>query len=246
MHAQDAIETTAGSVVIRSPSANTDIFVITVALLSSPRVYLDFGVGKHRKGLWLEKIQISDDLTKCLIGFHAFTGNAYVSSFFRKGKSTCYKVMKGNNEFREAFVSLGDNWNVTEETSANLEKFTCKLYGYNERDVNKVRKKIFDKKCKQERIITDLPVMPLCKSVLRLHTQRANYVAKIWKSSMENEVNCPDITQHGWNEDGSIKWVESVFPEDTEEILLNDNYEEDFDMDVEDTLNSSDHEDDEI
>ena len=63
---------------------------------------------------------------------------------------------------------------------------------------------------------------------------------------MKNEVNCPDITGHGWCEDGSIKWVESVFPEDNEEILLNDNYEEDFDMDVEDTLDSSDNEDDEI
>ena len=154
--------------------------------------------------------------------------------------------MKGKNEFREAFASLEDNWNVTEETSAELEKFVCKLHGYNEGDVNKVRKKIFDKKCKQEGIITDLPVMPPCKSVLRLHTQRANYVAKIWKSSMENELNCPDITRHGWNEGGSIKWVESVFPKDIEEILLNDNYEEDFDMDVEDILDSSDDEDDEI
>ena len=232
--------------VIRSPFAETDVFVIAVALLSSPRVYWDFGVGKHRKGLWLEKIQISDDLKKYLIGFHAFTGNDYVSSFFRKGKSTCYKVMKGNNEFREAFASLGDNWNVTEETSAELEKFVCKLYGYNERDVNKVRKKIFDKKCKQEGILTDLSVMPPRKSVLRLHTQRANYVAKIWKSSLENEANCPDITRHGWNEDGSIKWVESIFPEDIEEILLNDNYEKDFDMDVEDTFDSSDDEHDEI
>ena len=88
--------------------------------------------------------------------------------------------------------------------------------------------------------------MPPSKSVLRLHTQRANYVAKIRKLSIENEVNCPDITRHGWNEDGSIRWVESVFPEDIKEILLNDNYEEDFDMDVEDTLDSSDNEDDEI
>ena len=40
--------------------------------------------------------------------------------------------MKGSNEFREAFASLEDNWNVTEETSAELEKFVCKLYGYND------------------------------------------------------------------------------------------------------------------
>ena len=42
---------------------------------------------------------------------------------------------------------------------------------------------------------------------------------------MENEVNCPDITQHGWNEDGSIKWIGNVLPEDIEEILLHENFE---------------------
>ena len=49
LHAQDAVETTAGSVVIQSPSADTNIFVIAVALLSSARIYLIFGVGKHQK-----------------------------------------------------------------------------------------------------------------------------------------------------------------------------------------------------
>ena len=72
--------------------------------------------------------------------------------------------------------------------------------------------------------------MSPCRSVLKLHTHRANYVAKIWKSTMEIEVNCPDITQHGWNEDGSIKWIENVFPGDIEEILLHENFEKEFDI----------------
>ena len=55
LHAQHAVETTAGSVAIRSPSADTDIFVIAVDLLASPRVYLDFGIGKHRKGCGLKR-----------------------------------------------------------------------------------------------------------------------------------------------------------------------------------------------
>ena len=191
---------------------------------------MDFGVGKHRKGLWLENIGISKDLRKSITGFHSFTGNDYVSTFFRKGKATCFKVMKANTQFSEAFTSLGNDWCINEETSLTLENFVCKFYGHNEKEVNKVTKKIFDKKCKKEGKITDLPVMPPCRSVLGLHTHRANYVAEIWTSAMENEVNCPDITQHGWNEDGSIKWIESLFPGDIEEILLHEKFEKEFDI----------------
>ena len=199
--------------------------MITVALLTSPRVYLDFGVGKHKKELWFENIRISKDLRKSIIGFQSFTGKNYVSTFFRKGKATCFKVIKPNTLFNEAFTSLGNNWSINEETSLKLENSVCRLYGHNEKDVNKVRKKIFDKKCKKEEKITHLSVRPPCRSVPRLHTHRANYVAQIWKSTMENEVNCPDITQHGWNEDGSIKWIGNVLPEDIEEILLHENFE---------------------
>ena len=211
--------------------------MIAVALLTSPRVYLDFGVGKHRKGLWLENVGISKDLRKSIIGFHSFF---YVSTFFRKGKATCFKVKKGNTQFSEAFTSLGNDWSINKETSSTLENFVCKLYGHNEKEVNKVRKKIFDKKYKKERKITDLSVMPPCRSVLRLHTHCANYVAKIygkqWKymATMENEVNCPDITQHSWNDDGRIKKIENAFPEDIEEILLHENFGKEFDIRGED------------
>ena len=51
---------------------------------------------------------------------------------------------------------------------------------------------------------------------------------------MENEVNCPDITQHGSNEDGNIKWIENVLLEDIEEILLHENFETEFDIGGED------------
>ena len=81
---------------------------------------MDLGVGKHRKELWLDKIGISNDLRKSIIGFHSFTGNDDVSSFFRKGKATCFKVMKANTQFSEAFTSLGNDWSINEETSLTL------------------------------------------------------------------------------------------------------------------------------
>ena len=39
LHAQDAVETTVGSVVIRSPCADTDIFVIAVASIFSKSIF---------------------------------------------------------------------------------------------------------------------------------------------------------------------------------------------------------------
>ena len=75
-------------ILVRSPSGDTDILVILLNKLPDNQysVYLDYGNGKNRKGLWLSHIDLSDDIKKCLLGFHAFTGNDYISSFFRKGK----------------------------------------------------------------------------------------------------------------------------------------------------------------
>ena len=247
MHAHDAIQSTNGSVLIRSPSGDTDIFVIAVALISSsPRLCLDYGVGKNRKTINLKKIPLSQQIKSSLIGFHSFTGNDYVSSFFRKGKATCFNVMKENSEFLEAFAALGECWSLSEDVANQLESFVCKLYGYRESNINNVRKKIFEKKCKKEGKIVDLANLPPCKSVLKLHTLRANYVAKVWKCSLENMVDYPDITLHGWNEDGSVKWVDEVFPNDVEEILLHEEYDDDGENPEEDTYEPSDDEDDEF
>ena len=61
--------------------------------------------------------------------------------------------------------------------------------------------------------VIDLAVLPPWRSVLHLHEQRANYVAKIWKSSNLAWHDMPDIKHNGWLENGEIDWVENVFPE---------------------------------
>ena len=95
-------------VVIRSPSGDTDILVIALGIISQrERVYVDNGIGNHRKQLSLNEIDMEDNHRKALIGFHSFTGNDYVSAFFRKGKSVCWKTMIKSDEFVSAFVSLG-------------------------------------------------------------------------------------------------------------------------------------------
>ena len=80
-------------VVLRSPSGDTDIVVLSVALLYGfcNRVIIDDGSGDNRKIMRTSSIDIEKDLAQTLGGFHAFTGSDYISSFFRKGKEKCWR-----------------------------------------------------------------------------------------------------------------------------------------------------------
>ena len=89
-----------------------------------------FGVGLHRKGVWLSDINMEDRLKKSLIGFHAFTGNDYYSSFFSKGKWACWKVLAKNNKFINTFSLMGQTWELDKQVFDELEEFVCLLYGY--------------------------------------------------------------------------------------------------------------------
>jgi len=245
LHCQHAIETTEGSVVLRSPSGDTDIFVLAVSLIDTPEgIYLDYGNGKNRKGVWLHHVSISDNMKKSLIGLHAYTGNDYVSSFFRKSKQACCKILKTNESFIYAFIDLGQNWDLSDELFESLEEFTCNLYGYKKKDINKVRKMMFDKKYTKEGKIIDLASLPPCRSVLYINSLRANYVAKIWKSSLTNQFIVPTIQDYGWEQNGEITWVQEMFPKDIKDILLDSCYdEEDTELDL-DPLDESDDNDD--
>ena len=77
---------------------------------------------------------------------------------------------------------------VSEDVAKQLENFVCKLYGYKESNINNVRKKIVEKKCKKEGKIVDLANLPPCRSVLKLHILRAYYVAKVWNVQLEKMV----------------------------------------------------------
>ena len=56
------------------------------------------------------------------------------------------------------------------------------------------------------------------------HCKRANYVAKLWRLSLESRVEPVLITQHGWQDDAFPQWVEDVFPEDVSELLLEESF----------------------
>ena len=90
---------------------------------------------------------------------------------------------------------------------SHLEEFICTLYGYKEKNVNKVRwLKFRDKHTKQNKVI-DMSALPPCEETLKLRSVRANYVAKMWRSSLQSNINAPNFSSYGWDSEGTIEWV---------------------------------------
>ena len=72
------------TVIVRNYSGDTDITIIMLSLIIDhfKRLILDSNKGKDRKLLRLSDVNMSIQEKRSLIGFHAFTGNDYVSSSF--------------------------------------------------------------------------------------------------------------------------------------------------------------------
>ena len=136
------------SVVIRSPSGDTDIVVLTIAHLMDfkEKVYLDSGRADARRLIPLGSVELAEQHINALLGFHAFTGNDYVSSFFTKGKKTCWKKFIQNPKFSDCFKALGKNVDLSAELFHILEEFVCLLYGSRKKEVDEVRYHMFKKK----------------------------------------------------------------------------------------------------
>ena len=101
------------------------------------------------------------------------------------------------------------------------------LYGFKQKDVNEVRFKLFETKYEKQSKVIDLSTLPPCQSVLKLHANRANFVSKMFKSSLVAQMQIPDITAHGWDEKGNIIWLNKEFPDNIEELVIDPAYDED-------------------
>ena len=66
-------------------------------------------------------------------------------------------------------------------------------------------------------------LLPRCSNVLKLHIQRANYQAWIWRNSLVACQDIPDPINHGWVMDTeylNIKWMTcSPAPEEIIELM---------------------------
>ena len=104
------------SIMVRSPSDDIDILTLFVAHdFRDTKVFTDNGTGKNRKIIEVTSSQLSAEEKKALIGVHAFSGNDYVSSFFRKGKSAFWKLALKKHEFLQLFGKL--DWGFVSTSS---------------------------------------------------------------------------------------------------------------------------------
>ena len=163
---------------------------------------------------------------------HAFSGNGFMSSFFRKSKVHCWKIMKTSDEFEEAFKLLGNSKGCLDTLLDCLEKYASKMYDFSDTGVNRVRFKIFEKKYQEDNKIVDISLLPPFCSTLRLHILRANTIVYLWKQTQNAIIYVPDITTNGWINYDEIKWVEPVFPQEIEILVI------DFSSDIDDVFGS--------
>ena len=189
LHCLDTLKERVAIAVLGSPCGDTDIMVLAASLISSSqdRVFLDYGNGKHRKTIKLNNVNMATDLKLALVGFHAFTGNDYISSFFTKRKTASWKKMAKDEKYIQGFQEFGMSWKVTQEIFEVLEELICKMYGFNCASVNKVRSKMFTKRLKQE---TTRPIAIASMSI-SLEVTRAVYVAKLWRSPYIPSIYAP-------------------------------------------------------
>ena len=81
-------------IILHAPSGDTDIIVLLLVFLQDHKEHILIidGHGEDKKILKLSDIHL--DLIHPLIGFHAITGNDYMSSFFRKGKKNALRYWR--------------------------------------------------------------------------------------------------------------------------------------------------------
>ena len=99
-------------VMVRSPSGDIDIVTLFLyhAVSFDADIFIDNGTGSQRKVLEMNCCGLSDEQRNAIIGLHAFSGNDYSSSFFRKVKATCWKKMCNKADYAAAFLLLGSTY----------------------------------------------------------------------------------------------------------------------------------------
>ena len=82
------------TVMIRSSSGDIDVLALFLAHdFGGTCILVDNGTGKQRKIINITSSSLKAEEKNALLGMHAFSGNDYVSAFFRKGKLAFWRTM---------------------------------------------------------------------------------------------------------------------------------------------------------
>ena len=210
LHALHAAKNGYSTIVISSE--DTDVFVLCLAFKPFVPATMYLKCGTQTRTTYINITNVVQRhglvLCRCLPGLHAFTGCDSVSAFSDKGKLTALKLVKRKPAFQEVFQQLGMDWEVSDELFARLQEFTCLLYSSSPgtNDVNILRYRLF---CTKKGGL-ESNQLPPCKDTLRKHCDRTNYVAAVWRRSLQGCPQIPSPIGFGWClEDGklTIDWM---------------------------------------
>ena len=73
---------------------------------------------------------------------------------------------------------------------------------------------LLQKKHAKEKVIDLSALPPHCPDVLRIHSEKADFVAKVWIYSLKNRIGEESFTNHGWGEYSDIRWIDQAYPDD--------------------------------
>jgi len=104
-------------------------------------------------------------------------------------------------------ASIGEEWEVSEDTFKDTEALVCQIYGKRCQSVDVLRYGIHCAKGGK----VDPEALPSCESSLRLHVTRANYQAAIWRRAIVPLPVIPSPGGHGWEVDNISNVVEFVW-----------------------------------
>ena len=182
---------------------------------------------------------------KCaaLLGLHAYTG-CDTNAFRGKGKIIPLKKALKVPMFISALAKLGNNWNTSSQVIAELELFTCTLYGGKPRvtNIDDLRltaiKKLSTKQGRSTPSNVDMSTLPPCHKSLIQHVYRINYQVAIWKSANYPIPRIPDASHGlGWvmtNEGLKPLWYEGeskpINLEDISEASHNEDSDDELDI----------------
>ena len=112
--------------------------------------------------------------------------------------------MKKNRNSTAALSKLGQEFHLATDVYREIEQFACSLCGCRKLcSVNDVRYAMF---CGKKGAI-ESHNLPPCSNSLRLHVERANYQAAIWRRSLIAKQDIPNPNWFGWTvkADGSVR-----------------------------------------
>ena len=182
-------------------------------------LFIEYGSGSNKKGCLLKGFVLNEKSSSALVPYQDYTHSPAMTLFphlFRKGQLKCWKIFKKSSKLEDQFSQLGagPGWDLSDSLFDELEEYVCNLYGYCEKNINKVRWLLLQKKHAKEKVIDLSALPPHCPDVLRIHSEKADFVAKVWISSLKNRIGEESFTNHGWGEYSDIRWIDQAYPDD--------------------------------